>query len=62
MKKICNYIAKQSLTRKSRRYPLFLSGEKEKKKQEKADTKMLFHVGHLVAPNNVLVRTAETDV
>ena len=23
---------------------------------------MLFHVGHLVAPNNVMVRTADTDV
>ena len=29
---------------------------------EEADTKMLFHVGHLVAPNNVVVRTADTDI
>ena len=30
--------------------------------KEEADTKMLFHVGQLVAPNNVVVRTADTDV
>ena len=29
---------------------------------EEADTKMLFHVGHLVVPNNVVIRTADTDV
>ena len=29
---------------------------------EEADTKILFYVGHLVAPNNVVVRTADTDV
>ena len=30
---------------------------------KEADTKMmLFHVGHLVAPNSVVVRTADTDV
>ena len=28
---------------------------------EEADTKILFYVGHLVAPNNVVVRTADTD-
>ena len=31
-------------------------------KHEEADTNMLFHVVHLVAPNNVVVRTAYTDV
>ena len=30
--------------------------------QKEADTKMLFHGGYLVAPNNVVVRTADTDV
>ena len=29
---------------------------------EEADTEMLFQVGHLVAPNNVVIRTADTDV
>ena len=29
---------------------------------EEADTKMLFHAGHLVAPSNVVIRTADTDV
>ena len=31
-------------------------------KHEEADTNMLFHVVHLVPPNNVVVRTAYTDV
>ena len=30
--------------------------------QEEADAKMLFHVGHLVARNNVAVRTTDTDI
>ena len=29
---------------------------------EKAGTKMLFHVEHLIAPNHVVVRTADTDI
>ena len=30
--------------------------------QEEADTKILFHVGHLITPSNVVVRTADNDV
>ena len=29
---------------------------------EETDTKILFHIGHLIAPNNVVIRTAGTDV
>lgn len=29
---------------------------------KEAETKMLIHVGHLVAPNNVLVGKADTDI
>ena len=32
------------------------------KNQEEADTRMLFHFGYLVAPNNVVVMTANTEV
>lgn len=30
-------------------------------KLKEADTEMLFHVGHLMAPNNVAAKTAHTD-
>ena len=29
---------------------------------EEADTKIVFHVGHLLAPNKVVASTADTDV
>ena len=29
---------------------------------EETDTKIIFHVGHLITPSNVVVRTADNDV
>ena len=48
-----------------RKYLLSISYRKVKRlycNHEEADTKILFHFGHPVAPNNVVVRTADTDV
>ena len=65
-------VAKQRITCLLREYLHYLlcrKGKNDKNRniqlwynQEEANAKIFFYVGHLVAPNNVVVRKADTDV